>query len=404
MAAKESTFKRRLKNIGPGAIVGAAIIGPGTVTTASNVGAEFGYALIWALVFSIIATMFLQEMVTRLGVITRKDLSTILREQFTSPVLKWLTILLIIAAIVIGSAAYEAGNIVGGAIGMAEITGLPNNVVSIMIGVAAGLLLWIGRYKVIERIFVIMIILMSLSFILTAIVVRPDVSAIFAEGFVPTVSSGNVLLIISLIGTTIVPYTLFLQSSTVQERFSGEAELKDSRFDVILTMAVCGIMSVAIIITAAVAFPIGTTINDPGAMAEQLQPLLGSWAKYVFAFGIFAAGITSSMTAPLAAAYATSGAMGWGKDLRSPKFRAVWMGILIIGIIFSGMGYDPIQLIVFAQYANGLILPIIVLFLMFAMNNSKTLRGHTNTLWINIAGWLIFAITVMLSLISFGLF
>ncbi|MFZ0473934.1 MAG: Nramp family divalent metal transporter, partial [Halobacillus sp.] len=279
---KDSTFKRRLKNVGPGAIVAAAIIGPGTVTTASNVGAEFGYALIWALVFSVIATMFLQEMVTRLGVITRKDLSTILREQFSNPVLKWLTILLIISAIVIGSAAYEAGNIVGGALGMVAITGLPTKLVAVLIGVLAGILLWIGQYKVIERVFVGLILIMTLSFVITAIVVQPDLSAIFTKGFVPKVSSGNTLYVISLIGTTIVPYTLFLQSSTVQERFEGEEQLSDSRFDVLLTMAICGIISVSIIITAAAAFPLGTSIQDPSSMAEQLQPLLGSWAKYVF--------------------------------------------------------------------------------------------------------------------------
>ena len=402
--AKESKFKRRLKNVGPGAIVAAAIVGPGTVTTASNVGAQFGYALIWALIFSVIATMFLQEMVTRLGVITRKDLSTILREQFSHPVLKWLTILLIISAIVIGSAAYEAGNIVGGAIGMSAFTGLSTKAVAILIGLIAGVLLWIGKYKLIERVFIGLILTMTLSFVITAIVIQPDLSAIITKGFVPTVSAGNVLLIISLIGTTIVPYTLFLQSSVVQERFKGEEGLKDSRFDVITTITICGIISVAIIITAAVAFPLGTEIENPSVMADQLQPLLGAWAKYVFAFGIFAAGISSAMTAPLASAYATAGALGWDRNLRSAKFRLVWIGVLLVGVIFASLGYDPIQLIVFAQYANGLILPVIVLFLMVAMNNRETLQDHVNPLWVNIVGGLIFLITVTLSLISFGIF
>ncbi|MCP3032529.1 Nramp family divalent metal transporter [Halobacillus sp. A1] len=402
--AKESTFKRRLKNVGPGAIVAAAIVGPGTVTTSSNVGAQFGYALIWALIFSVIATMFLQEMVTRLGVITRKDLSTILREQFSHPVLKWLTILLIISAIVIGSAAYEAGNIVGGAIGLSSITGLSNRTVAIIIGLTAGVLLWIGKYKIIERVFVGLILTMTLSFVITAIVIQPDLSAIVTQGLVPTVSADNVIFIISLIGTTIVPYTLFLQSSVVQERFKGEDDLIDSRFDVVTTISICGIISVAIIITAAVAFPSGTEIDDPSVMADQLRPLLGSWAEYVFAVGIFAAGISSAITAPLASAYATAGALKWEKNLRSAKFRLVWIVVLLVGVIFATLDYDPIQLIVFAQYANGLILPVIVLFLMFAMNNRNTLKDHVNPLWVNIVGALIFLITVTLSLISFGIF
>ncbi|KHE67381.1 Nramp family divalent metal transporter, partial [Halobacillus sp. BBL2006] len=286
----------------------------------------------------------------------------------------------------------------------AAITGLSTKAVAIIIGILSGILLWIGKYKIIERVFIALILVMTLSFVITAIVIKPDLTAILTEGLVPSVSAGNVLFVISLIGTTIVPYTLFLQSSTVQERFKGEKELKDSRFDVVFTITICGIISVAIIITAAAAFPLGTGINDPGTMADQLKPLLGSWAKYVFAFGIFAAGISSSMTAPLAAAYATAGALGWEKNLRSAKFRSVWIGILLIGIIFASLGYDPIQLIVFSQYANGLILPVIVLFLMFAMNNRKTLQGHVNSLWLNIVGWIIFAITVTLSLISFGIF
>ncbi|MYL48351.1 divalent metal cation transporter [Halobacillus litoralis] len=402
--AKESKLKKRLKNVGPGAIVAAAIVGPGTVTTASNVGAQFGYALIWALIFSVIATMFLQEMVTRLGVITRKDLSTILREQFSHPVLKWLTILLIISAIVIGSAAYEAGNIVGGAIGMSAFTGLSTETVAILIGLIAGVLLWVGKYKIIERVFIGLILTMTLSFVVTAIVIQPDLSAIITEGLVPKISSGNILFVISLIGTTIVPYTLFLQSSVVQERFKGEEELTDSRFDVVTTITICGIISVAIIITAAVAFPLGTEIQNPSVMADQLKPLLGSWAKYVFAIGIFAAGISSAMTAPLASAYATAGALGWDRNLRSTKFRLVWIVVLLVGVIFASLGYDPIQLIVFAQYANGLILPFIVLILMVAMNNRATLQNHVNSLWVNIVGGLIFLITVTLSLISFGIF
>lgn len=402
--AKKSKFKRRLKNVGPGAIVAAAIVGPGTVTTASNVGAQFGYALIWALIFSVIATMFLQEMVTRLGVITRKDLSTILREQFSHPVLKWLTILLIISSIVIGSAAYEAGNIVGGAIGLSAFTRLSTETVAIIIGLIAGFLLWIGKYKIIERVFIGLILMMTLSFVITAIVIQPDLSAVITEGLVPKVSGGNILFVISLIGTTIVPYTLFLQSSVVQERFKGEEDLTDSRFDVVTTITICGIISVAIIITAAVAFPLGTEIQNPSVMADQLKPLLGSWAKYVFAVGIFAAGISSAMTAPLASAYATAGALGWDRNLRSTKFRLVWIGVLLVGVIFASLGYDPIQLIVFAQYANGLILPFIVLFLMLAMNNRDTLKNHVNPLWVNIVGGLIFLITVTLSLISFGIF
>jgi manganese transport protein len=403
VGGKLMRFLDRLKNVGPGAIVAAAIVGPGTVTTASQVGAQFGFILIWAVLFSAIATMFLQEMVTRLGIVSRKDLGTAFREQFDHPILKFLTIILVIAAIGIGNAAYETGNITGGAIGLATITEIPIQVWGLIIGVSSGLLLWFGTYKVIEKVFVVFIALMSLSFLITAIVVKPDLGAIFQGSFIPTIPNGGVILVISLLGTTIVPYTLFLQSSTVQERWKTKDGIKESRFDIISSLIVVGIITASIIITAAMAFPLGTIIENPVDMANQLEPLLGSWAKYVFSLGIFAAGITSAMTAPLGAAYAISGVLGWERDLKSAKFRFIWLTIILVGVIFTSLGYRPIQIIVFAQYANGLILPIIVLFLLFVMNNKRMLGENVNKLWINIPGWIIFAITVVLALLSFGI-
>src|SRR5699024_1403261 len=393
----------RLKNLGPGAVVAAAIVGPGTVTTASQVGAQFGFTLIWTLIFSIVATMFLQEMVTRLGIVSRKDLGTAFREQFENPILKILTIILIVSAIGIGNAAYETGNIVGGAIGLSTITGMPVQAWGMIIGVSAGLLLWFGSYKMLEKVFVGLIGLMSFSFLFTAIVVKPDLGAIFKGAFIPTIPDGGIILIISLIGTTIVPYTLFLQSSIVQERWKSKEGISESRFDIITSLIVVGIMASSIIITAAMAFPLGTQLDNPTEMANQLEPLLGSWAKYVFSIGIFAAGTTSAMTAPLGAAYAITGVLGWERNLKSIKFRVIWMIIILVGIFFTGLGYSPIQIIVFSQYANGLILPIIVLFLLFVMNNRRTLGDNVNKLWINIVGWVIFAITLALALLSFDI-
>lgn len=163
----------RLKNVGPGAIVAAAIIGPGTITTASRVGAQFGFILIWSLLFSVIATMVLQEMATRLGIVTRKDLGTAFREQFENPLLRMLTIILVVAAIGVGNAAYETGNIVGGAIGLTTLTGFPIQTWGVIIGISAGVLLWFGTYKILEKVFVVLIGLMVLSFLITAIVVKP---------------------------------------------------------------------------------------------------------------------------------------------------------------------------------------------------------------------------------------
>src|SRR5699024_8130481 len=139
-------------------------------------------------------------------------------------------------------------------------------------------------------------------------------------------------------------------------------------------------------------------------MAIQLQPLLGSWAKIVFAIGLFGAGATSVMSASLAAAYAISGALGWGLDMKSYKFRSIWALIILIGVVFSGLTYTSTELIIFAQYANGLILPIIVLFMIFVMSNSSRLGEYVNKKWMTVAAWIIFLITLVLALQSFELF
>src|SRR5699024_9720935 len=218
-------FFTKLKEVGPGAIVAAAIVGPGTITAASQAGAGFGMTLIWALVFSVIATMFLQEMSTRLGIITGKDLGTAFREQFSNPVLKFIAVTIVIVASGVGKAAYATRN-----------------------------LLWYGNYKVIEKCFVIMVGIISLSFIITAVVIKPDIGAILSGIFVPKIPEGSIIFVISLIGTTIVPYTFFLQSATVQERWKGKEAVSEGRFDIIFSMIVVAIISVAIVVTAAGAF------------------------------------------------------------------------------------------------------------------------------------------------------
>ncbi|WP_202079611.1 Nramp family divalent metal transporter [Caldalkalibacillus salinus] len=395
-------FIDKLRDIGPAAIVTAAFIGPGTVTTASRTGASFGFTLLWALLFSIIATIILQEMSSRLGIVARKQLGEAIREQFQNPILRVLTILLIISAVTIGSAAYETGNILGGALGLAAITGMSVNTWGPIIGITAGLLLFFGSYKFIEKVFVVLVTLMSIVFVITAIVIRPDFSAILSGTFVPSIPDGAILFAIALIGTTVVPYNLFLHSSTVQERWNGPEGLKQSRFDTVFTILLGGLISMAIVVTAAVAFPLGTDLSDAGEMAKQLEPVLGSWATYFFALGLLSAGITSCISAPLAAAYATAGALGWERNLKSTRFRAVWGSIILIGVIFSGIGYNPTEVILFAQYANGLLLPVIAIFLLYVMNNKTLLGEYVNRFWTNLIGGIIVLVTILLALRSFG--
>jgi manganese transport protein len=368
----------RLRAIGPGAIVAAAFVGPGTVTTASVIGAEYAYVLVWTIVFSVLATLVLQEMSARLGLVSREGLGEALRVQFDNPVAKTASVLLVVSAIGIGTAAFQTGNIVGGAAGLATITGISASVWGPLIGLIAAGLLWTGNYKLIERTFVALVIVMGLAFVANAILVRPDLGAL-GGGFVPTVPEGSAYLIAGLIGTTVVGYNLFLHASTVQERWDGPADLAECRTDTIASVLFGGAITLSIVITAAAVFPAGTEIADVGEMADQLEPVFGGFALTFFAIGLFAAGFTSAMSAPLAGAYATAGALGWERDLKSTRFRAIWLTILGTGTLFSGLGYDPVEVIVFAQVANGILLPVLAIFLIYAMNNDELLGEHTNS-------------------------
>jgi manganese transport protein len=404
----------RLKSLGPGLLVTAAFIGPGTVTTASVAGASTGYALLWALVFSIVATIVLQEMSARLGVVSREGLGEALRTTFDNPAVKYAAILLVVAAITLGNAAFETGNVTGAAIGLETLGGPSARVWAIVVGVAAFALLASGAYKVIERVLVALVILMSVVFIVTAvIVIRPaDVGNILAGAFVPGIPAGALITVVALVGTTVVPYNLFLHASSVQEKWPESVPtrraLAESRTDTTVSIVLGGIITVAILATGAAAFfGTGTEITDAGQMAEQLEPLLGAFAKYFFAIGILAAGVTSAITAPLAAAYATSGALGWGRDLRGWRFRAVWAMVLVVGTVLAALGTNPVAAIVFAQAANGVLLPIIAVFLLFVMNRSNLLGEFKNGVVANILGGIIVLFAAFLGvrtiLFAFGI-
>lgn len=402
-------LKEKLKNLGPGILVTAAFIGPGTITTCTLTGSSFGYTLLWGLVFSVMATIVLQEMTARLGIIGQKGLGEALRHQFNAPFLKVMAIILVLSAILIGNAAYETGNILGASLGMIEITNFSTleigsfefQVWGPIIGIIAFALLIMGSYKSLEKILIALVLLMSFSFITTTIIIGPKLLPILKGMFVPNLPSDGIFMLIGLIGTTVVPYNLFLHASIVQEKWKKEEDLKTARADLFYSVILGGLVSMSVVITAAAAFHgKGMEIKGASDLAGQLKPLLGNWAGIVMSIGLFAAGISSAITAPLAAAYATSGILGWKADLKSARFKAVWMMILFIGIVFSAIGFSPIKAIMFAQVANGILLPVIAVYLLVIMNSKKVLADYTNNLFQNIIGGAVVCVMIGLGIKS----
>lgn len=395
-------MKKKYKISGPGVLIAAAFIGPGTVATCTITGASYGFTLLWAMVLSIIATIVLQEMAARIGLVTRRGLAEVIRSQIQNPTIRVLAILLILSAIVIGNAAYEAGNISGGVLGIKalgasgaiEVGSLTLNVWSIGIGILAAIILFIGSYKILERILVGLVLFMSIAFLITAIATKPDIIAVLKGSFIPSFPEDSILTIIALVGTTVVPYNLFLHASLVTEKWKGTEDFPIAKKDTIVAVTLGGLVSMAIIICAAAIK--GQDISNAADLAKSLEPLFGEYARYFVGIGLAAAGLTSAITAPLAAAYVVQGCLGWEKNIKSTKFRLVWGGILLLGIFFSSLGYSPIDIIKFAQVANGILLPIIAGYLIWMANKKQLLGTYTNTNWQNI-------ISIIIWFVVFGL-
>ncbi len=386
-----------IKNIGPGTLVAAAFIGPGTVTLCTLAGARFGFTLLWAMALSIFATIILQEMAARLGIITKNDLAAVIKEKIANPFLNKLAIFLILGAIVIGNTAYEAGNISGAVLGLNAIIGTSLTAFyPLLVGAIAFGLLSFGNYKILERSLIGLVILMSLSFILSALITKPNIVSLLKGLIIPTIPEKSTLIIIGIIGTTVVPYNLFLHASLVNEKWNKISDLPCARKDLVASIVLGGIISCAIMIAAASIS--GEEIQNVLDLAKGLEPLYGKAAKLFLGTGLFAAGITSAITAPLASAYVARSCFGWDPSLKSIKFKLVWISILILGILFSSLDFKPITIISFAQITNGLLLPIVAIFLLWIVNKKEVLGDFKNTFIQNMFSIIIILITIILGL------
>lgn len=389
------------KYIGPGPIVAAAFIGPGTVTVCTLAGVDFGFDLLWAMALSVIATIVLQEMAARIGLVTQKGLASVISETLQKGILRYFSIFLVMTAIVIGNAAYEAGNISGGALGIelfvqAPILDFGNfqvNILNLAIGSLSLILLLTGSYNTISNYLTGLVILMSIAFLGTAVWTKPNLQEL-VSGFKPTINAENIFTIVALIGTTVVPYNFFLHSSLISQKWKSIQDLRYIRVDTLIAVTLGGLVSMAIIITAKAGSAI--EVNSAVDLAIGLEPLMGKMAKYFMAFGLFAAGITSAITAPLAGSLVIAGSFGLSTDLKSLPMRISIVGILGLGLVFSSFGIKPIQLILFAQLANGVLLPLLSGYILWLVNKKSVMGVYTNSLWMNVLAFAIWLITFVL--------
>jgi manganese transport protein len=370
---------------GPGAMVAAAFIGPGTVTTATAAGASFGLALLWAVLFSVVATLVLQELVVRSALVTGKDLAQLSHENACQSWWGWLVAGLIVVAIGLGNAAYQSGNLTGAGLGLEAALGGRREAWILAASVVAAVFILRNDYRWFERLLLGLVALMALLFIGLAILLLPDIKDLPIARLRPTANIDAQTTILALIGTTVVPYNLFLHGRAVLERWQCVddgliAARSDSAFSILLG----GVITAAIVCAAAVLLG---PADSPDAIAQLVarvnERFFGVGGALV-GIGLFAAGLTSAVAAPLAAGWAVCGVFGVSTARQGALFRWVALSVLLAGVVFSLATTRPVALIVTAQATNGMLLPIVAISLAVIGNQKRRMGKEVNGLWANV--------------------
>lgn len=391
-------------SVGPAALITAAFIGPGTITLCILAGVHHGFSLLWAMLLSVCITIFIQNTAARIAWTTRQGLAESSLQQTQHPVVKFFLAFLLISAILVGNAAYEAGNLSGALIGLKGILkietlnfGQSFDFLPLILGVLVATLLIVGSFKLLKNSLIAIVVFMSLSFLITALLTKPNLFLILKGLFTPSFDANEVLIIVGLLGTTVVPYNLFLHAAMVAG--SPNLPFKALQKDTFVAIGLGGIVSLSIIVSAAAME--GVEIKNALDLGQALAPLYGDWAPVFLRFGFFAAGITSALTAPMAAAFVV--AECFGLDRNGWGYKITSFAVLAVGVYFTTTGIVPIEIIRFAQIANGILLPVIGLLLLLMVNNSKLMRGATPSKFQNFIFFLIEFFFIFLGVKSVGL-
>jgi len=387
---------KRILNILFWSVIAAAFIGPGTVTTAARAGSDFRFALAWALLFSIFACLVLQEASGRITVLTGKELGEAIRGRFSGSRVGRSVPVLAAIGIILGCAAFEAGNLLGGVAGMRLLVDASPATLTLIAGAAAALLLATGNTKWIARVAGALVAVMGVAFLVTAVRLGPDLGELL-QGLlvprIPTIPVGGTVLVLGLIGTTVVPYNLFLGSALARD-----CKIEEMRWGLAVAIIGGGVISLGVLI-------VGSALGgglEYERLAAVLGDRLGRGAGASLAIGLFAAGFTSAVTAPLAAALTARSLLGEKDDPKwmehSLRYRAVWLGVLVVGMAFGIADVRPIPVIILAQAFNGLLLPLVAVFLWIAMNDRDLLGDGVNSLQQNLVMGVVVLVCVGLGL------
>lgn len=399
--AKKYTLSDKMKSLGPGFLIVGSFIGPGTVTSSTKAGADYGLSLFWCVIFSVIAVMVMQGMAARLGIVTQMGLAENLVKDFEDrPLLRNLLCGLVAVAITIGGFAYMSGDLTGTAIGISALTGVSTRIIAPIWGLCILLILSFAgdAVKYLEKLLGICVVIMAVVFLVTMIVVRPDVGDLLA-GCVPNIPQGGLMTCLSLIGTTVVPYNMFLHAASAKRTWHSTDELPLCRFGTNIPMIIGGIVTGAIMVTSATVM-YSMPVRNAMDMAVQLRPTLGVWAEPFMAIGLVAAGVSSAVCTPMGVSYVLAGLFKWKTDRSDKRYTITNFLVLITGIVVAGMGFNPIALIMAAQMVNGIVLPVVVGVTIYLTCRHGIMGQFVNSKLETVLGVGIFGISLVLGLSS----
>ena len=387
-----------LSVMGPGIITANVDNDAGGITTYSVAGAHFGYSLIWSFIPIIVALIIIQEMCSRMAVVTGKGLADLIREEFGVRVTFYAMIGLVF------SNMFNTVSEFAGVAASAELFGISKY---ILVPVCAFFVWWLivkGTYKSVEKVFLVAC-LFYISYILSGFLSKPQWKEVVYSSVKPTFqfNKAYLFMLMGVIGTTIAPWMQFYQQSSVVEKGIKLKNYKYSRFDVIIGAFVVNIVAIFIVIVCAnTLFTHGIRVESAKDAALALKPLAGKYCFYLFAFGLLNASVFSACILPLSTAYSVCEGMGWevGVNRRfreAPHFYILYTAIIIIGaaiILLPGVKLIPIMLI--SQATNGILLPFVLIFMLLLVNNKRLMGEYTNSKLYNILA--IFVIVGMIGL------
>jgi Mn2+/Fe2+ NRAMP family transporter len=378
-----------LSIMGPGIITANIDNDASGITTYSVAGARFGYSLLWTLIPTTIALIVIQEMVARMGAVTGKGLSDLIRENYGVKSTFYMMTVLFIA-----NFGTTLADFAGWAASM-EILGMSKY---IMVPLGA-FLIWIlvvkGNYRFVERI-LLFSCLLYFGYVLSGFMSKPDWTRVFHNTLVPHIKWDTefIMLSIAIIGTTITPWMQFYLQSSIAEKGIRKEEYKVSRLDVLIGCSITDIVSFFIIVTCATTlFAQGVRINEASEAALALKPLAGEYAFLIFAVCLANAALLGAIIVPLATSYYICEAMGWERGVNktfkeAPQFMGIYTFMMVIPAIFILIPGAPLVfLMILSSVLNGILLPFVLIYAISLVNNKKLMGEYVNPRIYNFISW-----------------